>query len=250
MAPEETVALGLCVTAALTAAVVPILRVISSTGPLGWPTAATSSRAATTAGASRAARPTINHRRCGYDGQLLTHRLVLIWQEHCAQPSHSGDVGPQVSRRPHPAAVHWGAKHEIEEGGHRSSWSTNSQSWPTAQSALAQGEIGPQLAGLNWLVQAPVNGSQVSVVHRRLSLQREVSGEWTHRPPLQASIVQGLLSSQLMSVVVQPRTRSQTGTLQGSLVEQKLLSGWLMHPLLWSQKSSVQSMWSSQSTGV
>src|SRR5262245_10089597 len=53
-----------------------------------------------------------------------------------------------------------------------------------------------------------------------------------------------------MSVSVQPRTTSQTATLQGSLLKQKLSSGWWTHPMLWSQKSTVQSMSSWQTTSV
>src|SRR5262245_52489104 len=53
-----------------------------------------------------------------------------------------------------------------------------------------------------------------------------------------------------MSVSRQPRTTLQTGTLQGSLLKHKLSSGWWTHPMLWSQKSSVQSMSSLQSRGV
>jgi hypothetical protein len=91
--------------------------------------------------ASRAARPTISPRRCGYDGQAGTHRFCIVLQEHCAQPLHWGCEASQMSREPHPLAVHWGARQEAPEGwgGHRSSWNT-------------------------WL-QTPVNGLHVSSVH-------------------------------------------------------------------------------------
>ena len=63
-----------------------------------------------------------------YDGQVGTHLLTRVLQEHAAQPLHGGCEALRISREIHPAAVHWGARHVNSEGGHRSSWGTNSQS--------------------------------------------------------------------------------------------------------------------------
>ena len=118
---------------------------------------------------------------------------------------------------------------------------------------VAQEGTGPQLDGSTTELHEKRSGScgsgtHMSSVHRRLSLQRAVLGECKHWPPTQESVVQGLPSSQLIGVCTQPTPSAHLGTEHGSLEEQKLSSGVLMHPMPSTQKSSVQSMLSLQST--
>ncbi len=58
-----------------------------------------------------------------YEGQLLTHLLSTVLQEHCGHPLQSGWETSQMSWNPHPLPVHSGTRHETPWGcaGHRSS---------------------------------------------------------------------------------------------------------------------------------